>query len=82
MKKVIALLLILLMLAGCGFSARAESKSGNNKRFVIIETGQTYTIVVDRKTWVMYAVSDGAYNHGTFTLLVDKDGSPLIWDGE
>lgn len=82
MKKVIALLLILLMLVGCGITTRAESESGKSKRFATIETGQTYLIVVDRKTWVMYAVSDGAYNHGTFTLLVDKDGNPLIWDGE
>lgn len=84
MKKVIALLLIMLMLmlVGFGKTTRAESESGKGKRFATIETGQTYTIVVDRKTWVMYAVSDGSYNHGTFTLLVDKDGSPLIWDGE
>ena len=82
MKKVIALLLILLMLVGCGKNTGAENKSGKGKMFAIIERGQTYTIVADRKTGVMYAVSDGAYNHGTFTLLVDKDGSPLIWDGE
>jgi PBP1b-binding outer membrane lipoprotein LpoB len=82
MKKVIAILLTLLMLVGCVKTTKAESESGKGKRFATIETGQTYTIVVDRKTWVMYAVSDGSYNHGTFTLLVDKDGSPLIWDGE
>lgn len=82
MKKVIAILLVLLMLVGCVKTTRAESESGKGKMFVIIETGQTYTIVADRETGVMYAVSDGAYNHGTFTLLVDKDGSPLIWDGQ
>ena len=30
----------------------------------------------------MYAVSLGYYNCGTFTLLVDADGKPLIYKGE
>lgn len=82
MKKAIALLLILLMLVGCGKTTRAESESGEDKRFVTIETEWNYRIVADRETGVMYAVSNGAYNCGTFTLLVDKDGSPLLWNGE
>lgn len=82
MKKAIVLLLILLMLMGCGKTTRTENKSGKNKRFVTIETGPTYMIMADRETRVMYAVSNGMYNCGTFTLLVDKDGSPLLWDGE
>lgn len=30
---------------------------------------------------VMYAVSGGAYNNGTFTLLVNPDGTPMLWEG-
>lgn len=82
MKKVIAILLVLLMLVGCGKNERAESESGLGKRFVTIETAWTYLIVADRETGVMYAVSNGMYNCGTFTLLVDEDGSPMLWDGE
>ena len=82
MKKVIAILLILLMLVGCGKNERAKSESGEDKRFVTIETAWGYLIVADRETGVMYAVSNGVYNRGTFTLLVDEDGNPLIWDGE
>lgn len=82
MKKVIALLLILLMLVGCGKTKSAESEPGEDKRFVTLETRWTYLIVADRETGVMYAVSNGTYNCGTFTLLVDSDGNPLIWDGE
>lgn len=82
MKKVIALLLILLMLVGCGKTEMAESESGDDKRFVTIENSGAYLIVADRETGVMYAVSNGGYNCGTFTLLVDEDGKPLIWDGE
>ena len=82
MKKVIAILLILLMLVGCGKATRAKSESDEGKRFVTIETEWSYLIVADRETGVMYVMSNGVYNHGSFTLLVDKDGSPLIWDGE
>lgn len=82
MKKVIAILLVLLMLVGCGKTEKAESESGLGKRFVTIETAWTYLIVADRETGVMYAVSNGMYNCGTFTLLVDEDGSPMLWDGE
>jgi hypothetical protein len=28
----------------------------------------------------MYAVSSGAYNGGTFTLLVDENGKPMLWE--
>lgn len=82
MKKVIAILLILLMLVGCGKTTSAESESGEGKRFVTIEKELLYFVVADRETGVMYAVSHGSYNCGTFTLLVDEDGNPLIWDGE
>lgn len=31
---------------------------------------------------VMYAVSYGTSNCGTFTLLVDADGKPMLWEEE
>lgn len=36
--------------------------------------------MADKETGVMYAVSNGGYNSGTFTLLVDENGKPLIWE--
>lgn len=33
-----------------------------------------------RETKVMYAVSGGTYNRGNFTLLVNSDGSPMLWE--
>jgi uncharacterized protein YcfL len=79
MKKLIVLLLVLLMLVGCG---KIKSESDKDERFVTIETSWNYLIVADCETGVMYAVSDGIHNRGTFTLLVDEDGNPLIWDGK
>ena len=49
--------------------------------FVIVEESLSWRIVYHKDTKVMYAVSDGSYNYGNFTLLVDADGKPLIYSG-
>ena len=79
MKKLI-FAVALLMLTGCGTTELREQKSYFS-RFVIVEDTGIYMTVYDRRTKVMYAVSKGGYNKGTFTLLVDTDGKPLLWEG-
>ena len=51
-------------------------------RFVIVEYADAWYIAADKDTRVMYVVSDGYYNRGTFTLLVNADGTPLVYEGE
>ena len=81
MKKIIALMIVVLavVLTGC---SEVEEKTSDKSEFVIVENASTWKIVYNRKTKVMYAVSDGGYNHGTFTLLVNADGTPMIWEGD
>lgn len=79
MKKLI-FAIVLLACTGCGTTELREQKSGFS-RFVIVEDTGIYLTVYDRRTKVMYAVSRGEYNKGTFTLLVDTDGKPLLWEG-
>ena len=68
-----------MIFAGCsGEKAEASGKS----RFMIIESNLNWEIYADRKTGVMYAVSTGARNSGNFTLLVDANGDPLIYEGD
>ncbi len=84
MKKVLAIVIVLLMLAGCA-KVKEVKRSGDESgesRFVKIEQTAIWRIVADKETRVMYAVSFGNYNCGTFTLLVDEDGKPLLWEGE
>ncbi len=51
--------------------------------FVVLEVGTTYKIVYHHETKVMYAVSTGSYNAGTFTVMLDADGKPLLYkEGE
>ncbi len=75
MKKIIVILLCAcLLLTGCGVVNRVT-----NSMFVTVESGWDYKVVYHKDTKVMYAVSDGSSNIGTFTLLVNPDGSPMLY---
>jgi len=82
MKKLIAILLITLLLAGCGKTKIMESEPVDVSRFKLIESTNVWWVYADKETDVMYAVSRGTYNMGNFTLLVDADGKPLIYNEE
>ena len=69
------------MLTGCGATVDRETQSGTS-RFMELERTDKWLIVADKETGVMYSVSNGGYNQGTFTLLVDENGKPLIWEGK
>lgn len=75
-KCVFLLALIAMLLSGC---ASEEETETSGKMFVTVERTWNYSIVYNKETRVMYAVSDGSYNNGTFTLLVNADGTPMIW---
>lgn len=70
------------VLVGC---ANADIKKSYDQEaentesmFVEVEKTSLWKIVYDKKTKVMYAVS---YSND-FTLLVDENGNPKLWDGE
>lgn len=78
----ITIIMMVFMMIGCAKVENAEPKEEKViSRFVQVEMASTWRIVADKETGVMYAVSCGVYNNGTFTLLVDADGSPLIYKG-
>lgn len=83
MKKFIAIVLItltMLSMTACVTKRTSEAVKGETSRMVCVEETNAYCIVYDKYTKVMYAVSDGRYNRGTFTLLVDADGNPLLYN--
>lgn len=49
--------------------------------FVEVEKDYNFQVVYHRETKVMYVVSDGNYNRGNFTVLVNPDGSPMLYEG-
>lgn len=89
-KKLLALILsvgiLSTALSGCNYAKteKAYDPEDENAKsiFVEVEVCSAWRIVYDKKTKVMYAVSGGGYNSGNFTLLVDENGNPKLWDGE
>lgn len=86
MKKIIFLVLIIIMLltlCSCGTKmSEIDDKQYENEvkrtRFIEIERYECGNIVVDSETNVEYWLSNGAYNAGTLTVLVDEHGNPKV----
>ena len=87
MKKTWIIIITILLIGILMFSLTActsvetESRPNTNtSMFIQVECTSDWRVVYHRETKVMYAVSDGDYNHGTFTLLVNADGTPMLWE--
>ena len=65
-------------------SAASVINTGENYNDVFeqIGYGDSYIIVYHKQTKVMYVVSDEYRNKGNFTLLVNPDGTPMIYEEE
>lgn len=89
-KKLIILtmsILLMFSLIGCGSTMLSEEDLSNTNKseysmFIELEKGSTYMIVYHKDTKVMYAISLGYYNNGTFTVMMNADGSPMVYEGK
>lgn len=87
-KRIICMLLCLIFvffLIGCGGPTISHVEDPKQtSMFIAVETNSSngFWVVYHRDTKVMYVVSAGGYNVGNFMLLVNPDGSPMIWDGD
>ena len=81
-KKLIVVLMcfFLLVTSGCT-TIEKETEEKQTSMFVEIETADVWRVVYHKETKVMYAVSGGFYNVGNFTVLVNADGTPMIYGG-
>lgn len=88
-KKFIVLIMsimIMFSLVGCSMSKQLTKEDLENIRpfeysmFIRVESTMYYDIVYHKDTKVMYAVSRGGYNQGTFTVLLNADGNPMLYD--
>ena len=85
MKKAIGLIMAVIMaamLAACGNEVESVGDHGTKSMFVQVEYAGSLEVVYHRDTKVMYSVSHGDYNRGTMTLLVNADGTPMIYNGD
>lgn len=76
---VLTLITVCFMTACSGIEVKKEEKQ-DDSRFVRIEKNGYFITVYDKNTKVQYAVSDGYYNMGTVTVLVDAEGKPLLYN--
>ena len=89
MKKLliafIALLILCVALTGCSRTIIETDnnviETENGSMFLKVEDGDGYFVVYHKETKVMYTISTGTYNLGNFTVLVNADGSPMLWEG-
>lgn len=91
-KKVLALIFSVVVLSsvlmGCstGIASADKTYDTENKNiksmFVEVEKTNSWRIVYDKETKVMYAVAKYGSGSGQFTLLVDENGNPKLWDGK
>ena len=70
------------VLVGCALNnTRVDIVEGAPTSFITVEQGGCYRIMYHESTKVMYSMSLGHYNMGSLTLLVNPDGTPMLWEG-
>lgn len=85
MKKIIISLLIIIGIVLTGWLLKDVTISNNyaeNERFVIIQQEYNGKVMYDKETKVKYFMYGGYKVGGGITVLVDKDGKPLLFGEE
>lgn len=76
-KRILFCILFCVILAGCSYE---ELEKKPESTFIVVEEEMGFNVVYHRDTKVMYTVSHSSYNMGNFTLLVNPDGSPMLYE--
>lgn len=86
MKKNLIMLISIILLSFCltacfGVEQQHEESDSEYSMFINVEYTSYYDIVYHEDTKVMYAISRGKDNQGTFTVLLNADGTPMLYEG-
>lgn len=77
---IVCAFLLSVLLCSCGQPVQREGEQKETpSMFVVIEETSSWGVVYHRDSKVMYAVSRGSYNAGTFEPLLNPDGTPMLW---
>ena len=86
MKKmglVLSTVLMIVALSACALNQTEDLVvDGQPSMFVKVEDGPSWNVYYHNETKVMYVVSMSSYNCGNFTVLVNADGTPMLYEGE
>lgn len=85
MKKqidiILAVILTMSLLCGCNCVERIdEEESPETSMFVIVERSSEWMVCYQKDTKVMYVISWGMHNTGNFTVMLNPDGTPQLWN--
>ena len=72
-----------ILLYGCNFddvSSYTFDQNPQEEYFEVISEGGGYAIVYDIDTKVMYVMATFSGNYGDFTMLVNPNGSPKLYE--
>lgn len=74
---------VFMFQTGCGTRKDVEviEETSETSMFVTVEKTFEWEVVYHKTTKVMYVVSNGSSNYGDFTVLVNADGTPMIYGG-
>ena len=76
---IVAITLVVVVLFFVGCDNTNNSVKASDDVFVTVSESLNYAIVYDRETKIMYTMSKDNYN---FTVLVNPDGTPKLYEGE
>ena len=85
MKRFLIMILFMFLLTGCGEITESQESIQAANMFVYIQKADGfhyYDVVYQKGTKVMYVVSHGPYSYGSFTMLVNPDGTPMLYEAE
>ena len=81
MKKLIAFLMVLALCA-CLFAGCSDPITNTrNSDFVFIERDGQFEYIYHKDTGVIYVMYFNA-NQAAMTVMLNSDGTPMIWEGE
>ena len=83
MKRILSLTcLIMLLLTGCGVESTSCKEVVYADNFVAVESYNSNTIYVDKNTKVMYWKLHYTGSDTGITVILNTDGSPMLWEGD
>ena len=83
MKRIISLVcIILLFLTGCGIEDFDNKEIVYADNFICMERYEHSLIYVDKNTKVMYWKYSASGSDTGLTVILNADGSPMLWEGD
>lgn len=71
---VLACVVVLLVGCGAGYTNKEETF------YTVVYSNNSYLVVYDNYTKVMYHMNIGSYNSGNLTPLYNADGTLRVWE--